>query len=63
MRAEHRREILAVPFGLLWQICLFLLPMQLIIRAWTAMAVTGLLFAIGLGGLYFIWLRHELREE
>ena len=61
-RAEHRREILAVPFAMVWQVCLFLLPMQFIIRAWGSMAVTGVLFLIGLSGVYFLWFRHELRS-
>ncbi|RKY08557.1 MAG: sodium:solute symporter, partial [Planctomycetota bacterium] len=34
MTKEHRNDIIALPFALSWQITLFLLPMQAIIRNW-----------------------------
>ena len=55
---ENRNDITALPFALLWQICLFLLPMQLIIHAYGDMAITLPLFAIGLAGIYYFWYRN-----
>jgi hypothetical protein len=57
-KREHRRDIKALPFALGWQITLFLLPMQLLIKSYYAFAVTAGIFAVSLGGLYWIWLRH-----
>ena len=58
MEMEHKRDIAASPFALLWQVTLFLLPMQLVIGSWRSAAVTAVLWAVGLGGLYFFWYRH-----
>ncbi len=58
MRKEHRNDIISLPFALGWQICLFLLPMQLILRTWSAFAVTLALFLFCLAGLYFFWYRN-----
>jgi Na+/proline symporter len=63
MRAEHRRDLLALPFAMLWQVTLFMMPMQLIIHSYRALFVTFVLFVIGLGGLYLIWLRHLTGPE
>ncbi len=63
MRREHRRDILAVPFALGWQVTLFMLPMQLIIRSYRALAITSVIFAFCLAGLYWVWLRHQGRDE
>ena len=62
MRREHFFDVAASPFALLWQICLFLLPMQLVIGAWRSAAVTAVLWLAGLIGLYFLWYR-QLPEE
>lgn len=58
MEREHFFDIAAVPSALMWQICLFLLPMQAIIGAWRAFGVTFVLFAASLVGLYFLWWRN-----
>lgn len=58
MEAEHRRDILAVPFALGWQVTLFLLPMQLIVGNFQAFAVTLVIFGLCLTGLIKIWYRH-----
>lgn len=55
---EHRRDLTAVPFALVFQIMIFLAPMLLVIRNWQAF---GAIVVIGSGaflGLYYIWLRH-----
>lgn len=52
---ENRQDIIALPFALLWQVTLFLLPMQLVIRAYTSFWLTLPLFLLGMIGLYFYW--------
>lgn len=59
---EHWRDILCVPFALVWQVSMFMLPMQAVIRAWHAFYPTLACFAVGLIGMYFLWFRH-LPEE
>ena len=57
-RREHVFDVLSVPFALLWQITLFLLPMQLIIGTWRAAAVTAGLCLLGLCGIIVFWYRN-----
>jgi len=52
---ENRTDILAVPFALLWQVTLFLLPMQLVIKSYRSFWCTLPLFLVGLTGMYFFW--------
>ena len=54
-RAEHRTDIIAVPFALLAQITLFMLSMQIVIHQFASMLPTGILFLIGAVGLYKYW--------
>ena len=55
LKREHRNDIIAVPFTLLWQVTIFLLPMQLVIKAYTAFFYTLPLFVIAMIGMYFFW--------
>ncbi len=55
MKKEHFYDVLSLPFAIAWQVTLFLLPMQLIIRSWNAFFITLVIFAISLVGLYFFW--------
>ncbi|MCE5187185.1 MAG: hypothetical protein LLF76_13775 [Planctomycetaceae bacterium] len=57
VKKEHIRDVVALPFALAWQITLFLLPMLLLIKNWSAFWITLSIFAVSLAGLYFIWLR------
>jgi Na+/proline symporter len=59
MKQEHLRDVAALPFALGWQITLFLLPMQLLIKSYRAFGITLGIFLFSLAGLYFIWLRHQ----
>ena len=63
METEHRRDILCVPFAMLWQVTLFMLPMQAIIQSWNTFYPTLGLCAIGLIGMYFLWFRHLPKEN
>jgi len=55
MKKEHFYDVLSLPFAIVWQVTLFLLPMQLIVRSWNAFFITLVIFAISLVGLYFFW--------
>ena len=57
MFCEHRNDLLAIPFVLAWQVTLFLLPMQLIIRSYTEFQLTLSVFVVSLLGLYWFWYR------
>ncbi len=52
---ENRRDIATIPFALLWQVTLFLLPMQLVIKSYDSFLNTLPLFLLGLAGMYFFW--------
>jgi Na+/proline symporter len=63
MELEHRRDILCVPFALVWQVAMFMLPMQAVIGAWSSFFWTLPLFLTGLTGMYFLWFRHLPKEN
>jgi solute:Na+ symporter, SSS family len=54
---EHLCDVLCVPFALTWQVTLFLMPMQLILRDFRSFAVTFPIFAGCLLFLYRFWYR------
>ncbi len=56
-KKEHFNDIIALPFTLGWQISLLLLPMQLIIKSYTAFFVTLIIFIVSLAGMYIFWYR------
>lgn len=58
MVREHRNDLLAFPFTLCWQVSLFLLPMLLIVRNFSAFGITLSIFIISLIGMYFLWYRN-----
>ena len=56
---EHRQDLSALPFAMIWQTCMFLAPMLFIIHNWQGFVGTCV---IGLGafvGIWFIWFRHQ----
>ena len=57
LRKEHRNDILTVPFALLAQITLFLMPMQILVKTYGTFLRTLPLFLIGALGLYVFWWR------
>ena len=63
LKFEHSHDILASPFALLWQVCMFILPMQAVIGAWNAFYPT-LVVWIGCGvAMYLIWFRHLPKDN
>jgi SSS family solute:Na+ symporter len=55
---ENFYDVISTPFALGWQVCLFLLPMQAVIRNWSAFRVTLVIFLVCMGGLYWFWYRN-----
>jgi hypothetical protein len=58
MTREHRNDLLSVPFIFGFQVTLFLLPMQAMIRTWTAFYVTLAIFLVSLFGVHRVWYRN-----
>jgi len=58
MAREHRNDLLAIPAALVWQVTLFLLPMQLMIRSSDGLSVTAALFVASGMALYWLWYRN-----
>jgi Na+/proline symporter len=57
VRAEQRRDVMALPFALTYQAMLFLTPMIAITRNWSGTAICALIAAAAFAGLYLIWFR------
>lgn len=60
---ENRRDLATVPFALLTQVCLFLMPMQLVIKSYGSFGCTLPLFLVGVLGMYRLWWRPLMRPE
>jgi len=58
MEREHFYDLLTLPFALLWQICLFLLPMQAIVRDWRSFGVTLVMFIVCLWMMIKYWYKN-----
>jgi hypothetical protein len=57
-RKEHRNDQFALPFALLAQVALFMLPMQLVLHAFGPFFKTLPFFLLGALGMYWFWWRH-----
>jgi solute:Na+ symporter, SSS family len=63
MESEHRNDLLAMPFTLVFHVTLFLIPMQLIIKKYdTLLFLTGVLI-IAIAGMYYFWFRNLPSNE
>jgi Na+/proline symporter len=60
---ENRTDIIAVPFALLWQVTLFLMPMQLVIKSYGSFWRTLPLFIVALAGMYHFWWKPLMRKD
>lgn len=60
---ENRNDMIAVPFVLLWQVTLFLLPMQLVVKSYDSFFYTLPLFLIGTVGMFFFWWRPLMQAK
>jgi solute:Na+ symporter, SSS family len=52
---ENFFDIISVPFAMLAQVTLYLLPMQLILGTYRAFGITLVIFLVGAVGTYFLW--------
>ena len=55
---EHRFDLATVCCALVWQVCLFLIPMQILTHNWQGVATTLPVFLLCCVGLYFFWYRN-----
>lgn len=55
---EHRNDIIATPFALLWQVSMFLVPMVIVIHNWDALWWCLSLWGVGVVGMYWFWYRN-----
>ncbi len=60
---EHRRDLISVPFALLWQISMFLWPMLALIKNWPGCTGIFALWVVSGIGLWFFWYRHLPKEN
>lgn len=60
---EHRVDIISVPFVMLAQITIFLLPMQLMIKAYSSFFMTLPIFIVSAAGVYWFWWRNLPSKE
>ena len=55
MVKEHRNDLIALPFAMVWMVTMFLLPMQLMIKSFSAFGITLVFFLIACAGMYKFW--------
>jgi len=65
LEREHRNDIITTGVALVWQVSLFLLPMQFLTRNWQGFWTTLPVFLAGCCGLYFFWWKNlpSVHEE
>lgn len=57
--SENKRDIISVPFVFVYQVMLFMIPMQIIIHSFSSLVWSVPLFVIGVAGTYFIWWKNQ----
>ncbi len=63
LRREHRNDILSCAIILVWQVLLFMIPMQILTRNFGAVAITGPVFVAACVAIYFVWYRNLPRPD
>ncbi len=63
IRQENTFDLIAIPFALIYQVTLFMLPMQAVIHSWRQFWMTVPVFLFGCAGLYFFWYRNLKAHE
>ena len=59
---ENLTDIFTLPFALIWLVTMLLLPMQLVIKAYSAFFWTLPLFLFGLAGMYVFWWKPLMKK-
>jgi Na+/proline symporter len=62
IRAENRRDLVALLVAVPWQLVLFLMGMMLVMRQWEQLGGLALAFVLLSIGLYWVWFRLLSRE-
>ena len=62
-RRENFRDIMTVPFALVWQVSMFLLPMQLVIHQYRAFWGTLPFFIVGAAGIWYYQFKAQSRDS
>ncbi|MEN8863573.1 MAG: sodium:solute symporter [Lentimonas sp.] len=57
-QAEHRNDIISVPFVMTAQVTIFLMPMQIMIKSYSAFFMTLPIFIFAAAGTYWFWWRN-----
>jgi hypothetical protein len=60
---EHFYDLISLPFVLTWQVTLFLIPMQIVIKDYRSSAVTIGIFLLSVLGMYLFWYRKLPKEN
>ncbi len=63
MQKEHRNDLIALPFILVWQFTLYLMPMQILIHTYKTFWITFAIFLSSMIGIYWFWYRNLPKEE
>jgi Na+/proline symporter len=63
MKREHLYDLLALPFAACWLVTMFLMPMQLIVRQFTAFYITLGIFIVSLFFMYIFWYKNLPSDE
>ena len=58
MEREHRNDLISLPFILVAQVTLFMMPMQLIIHTYRTLWATLGIFMVCVIGIYWFWYRN-----
>jgi Na+/proline symporter len=56
---EHRQDLAALPFAMIWQTTLFLAPMLFIIHNWQGFAAAATLCVGSFAAIWLLWFRHQ----
>lgn len=59
LRREHRNDLLSLPFIFLWMVCMYLMPMQLMLGTYQSFIITAGLFLFGLAGIFKFWYKND----
>ena len=60
---ENKKDAISIPFVFIYQVMLFMIPMQIIIHRFDALRWSLPLFLIGATGVYFIWWKNQRADR
>ncbi|MBN8587744.1 MAG: sodium:solute symporter [Rhodothermia bacterium] len=63
IRTENRKDLIATPFAMGWQMSLFIMMMVLPTKQWTQFGIAFLVFVFFSAGLYLTWFRNLSKKS